>query len=120
LIDIIFFLLATFVMVSLAMIKNKGISVQLPSSSSGGPLERAQSVTLTVTREGSLYWDKTPVQVSDLASKLEQFKEKPGSSLIINGDEGASFGVIVKLLDEIRGKGVSDVSIQTRPTPIPK
>ena len=38
LIDIIFFLLATFVMVSLSMIQNRGIPVQLPAATTGVPL----------------------------------------------------------------------------------
>lgn len=37
LIDIIFFLLATFVMVSLSMVQNRGIPVTLPAAATGAP-----------------------------------------------------------------------------------
>ena len=37
LIDVVFFLLATFVMVSLSMTKNEGITVNVPSASTASP-----------------------------------------------------------------------------------
>ncbi|MGB8466262.1 MAG: biopolymer transporter ExbD, partial [Terrimicrobiaceae bacterium] len=55
LIDIIFFLLATFVMMSLSMIKNRGIPVNLPVASSGVAQERKDYAAITVTAEGVLY-----------------------------------------------------------------
>ena len=56
LIDVIFFLLATFVMVSLSMVKNQGIFVNLPRASTGAPRERGQAsvVTVTVTEKSRL------------------------------------------------------------------
>ena len=49
LIDVVFFLLATFVMVSLSMTRNQGMSVALPTAStSGKQAESDKPVTLTV------------------------------------------------------------------------
>jgi biopolymer transport protein ExbD len=58
LIDIMFFLLATFVMVSLSMVKNQGIPVRLPSAATGQPQERKDAATITVSATGQLYLDK--------------------------------------------------------------
>ena len=49
LIDIMFFLLATFVMVSTSMIKNKGISVNLPVAETGQKEARKNYASLSVT-----------------------------------------------------------------------
>ncbi len=54
-IDIMFFLLATFMMVSLSMIRNEGISVHLPTAATAVPQERHDQVSLSVTEAGGLY-----------------------------------------------------------------
>jgi biopolymer transport protein ExbD len=58
LIDIIFFLLATFVLVSLSMVKNKGIAVVLPKASTGESTERAEHVVVGISEAGQFYLDK--------------------------------------------------------------
>ena len=52
LIDVIFFLLATFMMISLSMIKNQGINVNLPTARTSASQDRSKSVTITVTETG--------------------------------------------------------------------
>ena len=49
LIDIMFFLLATFVMVSLSMVKSKGVPVHLPGAASGETQNREEFTSITVT-----------------------------------------------------------------------
>ena len=57
LIDVIFFLLATFMMVSLSMAKINGVPVNLPSATTSAPLEK-DSVVVTLTKEGDIFFDK--------------------------------------------------------------
>ncbi len=114
LIDIVFFLLATFVMVSLSMVKNNGIAVNLPSSKTGSKQDRQVSTTLTVTKDGELYLDKEKISMSGLASRLKALQAlDPDLKVFINGDEKASFGEAVKVLDEVRRLGITKVAIQT-------
>ncbi len=116
LIDVVFFLLATFVMVSMSMVKNQGISVDLPRASTGSSSERKESVTVTVTENGQIYLNKERMSTERLKSKLTAMKNRdPELKVFINGDEKAAFGLAVGLLDEIRKLGISKVSIQTRP-----
>ena len=62
LIDIIFFLLATFIMVSLSMSKNQGVNVALPGASTaqslGDQSEMEKAVTLSVNDKGELFFNK--------------------------------------------------------------
>ena len=63
LIDIVFFLLATFVMVSLSMVKNKGIDVNLPSATtSAQQVKNNQYTAITVTEKGEIYFNKDKFQ----------------------------------------------------------
>ena len=115
LIDIIFFLLATFMMVSLSMVRNQGIAINFPTAKTGTPQEKEIPITITITEEGDFYWNKTRVHWDELQNRLEQLKvSHPDAKLMINGDENVYFGQAVSLLDEIRLKGIHKVSIQTK------
>ncbi len=115
LIDIIFFLLATFVMVSISMIQNQGILVKLPTAVTGAGQERSASLTITVMENGDLYLDKEKIKSGDLIARLTALK-KTGSidKVIINGDKLADFEDIVSVLDGVRKIGIEQVAIQTK------
>ncbi len=115
LIDVIFFLLATFIMVSLSMVKNQGISVNLPSAATGTPQERETAVTITVTRSGDIYINQEKLDTGLLSQRLKQLKtENPDIRVFINGDKEACFGNAIQILDEVRSSGITKVAIQTK------
>jgi biopolymer transport protein ExbD len=114
LIDIMFFLLATFLMVSLSMIRNQGINVNLPVASTSAPQDRKDFVSITVTERGEFYWNKEPVKLATIVSNLRQLKQsKPDPKVFINGDARAHFEDIVSVLDEARKIGITKVAIET-------
>lgn len=115
LIDIVFFLLATFVMVSLSMVKNQGILVRLPAAATGSPQERQSFTTLSVTENGEIYMDKEKISREELPGRLRALKTaNPDARVFIQSDEKAIFGDAVGLLDSVREAGIEKVSIQTR------
>ncbi|MCM8811783.1 MAG: biopolymer transporter ExbD [Candidatus Omnitrophica bacterium] len=115
LIDVVFFLLATFVMVSLSMVKNQGIQVRLPRASTGTPQDRSEPVTITVTDTDELYLNSQPIGLQDLAPELERRRiHSPALSVFIHGDEEAAFGRAIRVLDEVRKVGITQVAIQTQ------
>jgi len=115
LIDIMFFLLATFVIVSLSMVKNEGINVRLPTAETGSPQERDHIVTVSITEAGTLYLDKEAIVLDALRDRLRSLQSvDPDLSVFLNGDEEADFGVVMKVFDELRQLGINRVSVQTR------
>jgi biopolymer transport protein ExbD len=115
LIDIIFFLLATFVMVSLSMVKNNGIPVNLPVAA-GVAQDRNEFVSISVTEQGEVYWNKEKTSLAELPKRLEQLKATtPDPKVYLNGDTKAELGQAVAVLDEVRHAGISKVAIETRP-----
>ena len=115
LIDIIFFLLAIFVMMSLSMIKNRGIPVNLPISSSGSAIERKDYAAITVTAGGDLYFNKDAVTLEGLIERLKSFKDSNSDPRVfIHGDAKAEFGMAVTVLDEIRKLGFTKIAIETK------
>lgn len=116
LIDIIFFLLATFVMFSLSMIKNDGILVDLPVASSGSTQERQESVSVSIQADGQYFFNKESVTMGELHQRLEVLKQTaPESRVFINADTKVEFGRAVAVLDEVRKLGFSKVAIETNP-----
>jgi biopolymer transport protein ExbD len=116
LIDIIFFLLATFVIVSMSMVKSKGLPVNLPVAASGEQQNRDDFTSITVTAENAILFNRQPVTTSELSELLK--KVKAGSAdpkVFINGDEASQLGVTISVLDEVRKCGISKVAFETKP-----
>ena len=115
LIDIVFFLLATFVMLSLSMVKNQGINVNLPKAGTGAPQERKSAVTITVTAPGDIYLNKEKISTEELPARLNGIKAAdPEIKVFINGDEKAFFGSAVAVLDIVRKAGITKAAVQTK------
>lgn len=116
LIDVIFFLLATFVLFTLSLNKIQSLPVNLPVASntpSSKPDE--DTVTLQVSDQGTCYWNKELINLSEIAPRLQQYKTQvPNPRVLIAGDDKAKFGVTVMALDEVRKAGIQQVSVETR------
>ena len=118
LIDIIFFLLATFVLVSLSMVKHQGIPVVLPSAATGVQQEQKDHVVISISDAGQLYLDKNELQPQELYKTMRSLQEKDsGLRVLINGDENARLGLAIQVLDEIRKIGITKVAFETTPKP---
>lgn len=116
LIDIIFFLLATFVMVSLSMVKSKGVPVNLPVAATGEPQNRDEFTSITVTAENAILFNRQPITAGELPELLAKLKAgTPDPKVFVNGDEASRLGVTIGILDEVRKSGISKVAFETRP-----
>jgi biopolymer transport protein ExbD len=115
LIDVIFFLLATFMMVSLSMVKNVGIKVNLPAASTSTPQERNDRTTISVTKDGNLFFNSETLSLEQLPDRLQQLKStQTDPKVFINGDEKAFFGSAVEVLDDLHKAGITKVAIDTK------
>jgi len=115
LIDVIFFLLATFVLFTLSLNKSGGIPVHLPVADSGGPRDPNGTATVSVTDEGTLAWNTDLVTLDEFLIRLQQYhREEPEGRILINGDEKAFFAQAVYVFDEARKAGFTRIYIETR------
>ena len=118
LIDIIFFLLATFIMVSLSMTKNQGVQVALPAAGSAASLgpqeEMEKAVTLSINEKGDVFFNKEKITIAQLPLRLQAFKATAKDpKVIVNSDGAANFKNVVAVLDEVRKIGITKVGINT-------
>jgi len=116
LIDVVFFLLATFVMVSLSMTKNEGITVNVPSASTAAPKDNKKDATLTISvaRQGELFFNKDKINFAQLPIRLQNFKSaNKDPQVVINGDGEGNYKNIVAVIDEVKKIGITKVALST-------
>lgn len=112
LIDVVFFLLATFVMVSLSMTKNEGITVNNPAASTASPKDNKEAtLTLSLAQTGEIFFNKEKINVAQLPLRLQNFKSanKEGQ-VVVNGDGDVPYKFIVTVLDEARKAGFTKIA----------
>lgn len=116
LIDVIFFLLATFVLFTLSLNKSQGLGgIALPGSETGEFRDPNGSVTITVTQEGTLGWNKDPVTLDEFLIRLRAYHtSNPDGRILINGDENAFFSQAIYVFDEVRKAGFQKILIETK------
>src|SRR5438045_692906 len=93
LIDVIFFLLATFILFTLSLNKSGGVKVNLPGAETSVPRDPSGTVTLSVTDTGSVAWDSEILPTLDqFIPKLQAYKlANPTGRILINGDKNAMY-----------------------------
>jgi biopolymer transport protein ExbD len=115
LIDVIFFLLATFVLFTLSLNKSAGPKVSLPQSETGVARDPTGTATITVTEEATIAWDKDFINGDEFLARLKAFYiHDPKAKILINGDENAKFSQAIYVFDEVRKAGFENVLIETQ------
>jgi biopolymer transport protein ExbD len=117
LIDIMFFLLASFMMVSLSQTHMKGIRVNLPSANTPPPPPNQPKdyVSIRVTEGGLVYFDNAPVLDSDVLPKLYQLHEtNKDVKVSLSAETLAMHGDVITLLDKIRLAGITKIGYQIK------
>lgn len=116
LIDIMFFLLAAFMLVSLSMVNMKSVKVNLPTATSSTPETKRDFVDISVDKAGSVFLDTKPVGSNELVNTLAaMLKAKPNMRVFISGDQNARHGDIIHVLDLVRSAGIDKVGFEIRP-----
>ena len=115
LIDIMFFLLASFMMVSLSQTTMKGMKVALPVGASGKTQSKKDYVSLSVDKDGYYYFDKNKIALEEILPRLQQvYKTNPEAKIFIRGDQEAVHGNVIRMLDQIRSSGFSKLSFEIK------
>jgi biopolymer transport protein ExbD len=103
-IDVMFFLLATFMLASLFLQNLHSLPVNLPRGHAA-PLDNRSAVTLTVTAEGRILLNETPVTLDTLTGVLRSMLGGPGTNVIVAVDSTAPSGIVVQAMLRAREAG---------------
>jgi len=117
LIDVMFFLLASFMMVSLTMTKQQTIKVNLPVAAASQADFKPDMINLAVSAGGDFYLDTNPVSLPDLERTLAtRHAAAPETPVYISGDADTRHADMVRALDTVRRAGFSKVAFNVRAT----
>ena len=115
LIDIMFFLLASFMMVSLSQVHMKGIKVNLPVGSSGETQSKRDYISVSVDTNGNFFFDKEEVNREEMQSRLQKVHQSsPEAKVFVRGDRDTVHGNIIQLLDMLRAAGFYKISFEIK------
>jgi biopolymer transport protein ExbD len=115
LIDVMFFLLASFMMVSLSQVHMKGIKVNLPTGASGETQSKRDYISVSVDSNGNPYFDKQMVTYEALTTTLAKVhQENPDAKVFVRGDRDTVHGNIIRVLDILRSQGFYKIAFEIK------
>jgi biopolymer transport protein ExbD len=115
LIDIMFFLLASFMMVSLSQTHMKGIRVNLPAAVGPPPSGVKDFVSIKVLEGDAVFFDNQYVADDQVLPRLfELHRLNPGIKISISAAPKAVYGDVISVLDKVRQVGITKVGYQIR------
>jgi biopolymer transport protein ExbD len=112
-IDVMFFLLVTFMLASLSMQSLNSIAVNLPQGDAP-TLEHKEPVTLTITKDSKIFLDKTPTSLAAMAFALKVMLTEHDPGVVVNADNSAPEGIVVEAMLQARRAGVNHFLIAVK------
>jgi len=100
-IDVIFAILAFFILSTLYLTKAEGLPVNLPQAVTATPQNQVD-VMLTITPEGGLFLGEAAVSLENLINAVEQLSPNAPILVTVRADEATSHGQVVAVMDRLR------------------
>jgi biopolymer transport protein ExbD len=120
LIDIMFFLLASFMMVSLSMDQTQNIKVNLPSASQARHDFSPTCLTSRWTRPAAVWFQKAQISLPQLSLLVSnRFRVDTNLPVYISGDRDTLHGAMADVYEVVRGAGVQKVAFAVAGQEIP-
>jgi len=111
------FLLLLFYAVTTQFVSNQRLKLKLPEAKTSQAIGRNQAQKLavvTVAKDGSIWVDGRHVSDADLTHTLQAaLARQPKKAIVLKGDRGANYGVVVHVLDVARSIGATSIQMST-------
>jgi biopolymer transport protein ExbD len=115
LIDVLIVVLI-FLMVTTTFKQQPSIKLALPESTQGKPGATENSIIVTISKQGPIYFKTQPVTVATLQEELtREIARNPQASVVIRADADATIREEVKVMDAVRAANIKSVSLYTKP-----
>jgi len=108
--DVVFILLIFFI-VTTSFVKETGIDVNRPSATTAEKKSQG-NILIAINANGDIWIDNREIDIRAVRANIQVLKASyPQSSVIIQSDQDASTGKLVKVMDQVRLAGVRNISI---------
>lgn len=114
LIDIMFFLLASFMMVSLSMTQLTRVPVNLPEASTGVADTKAPPFQIAIDPNGVITWDAKVVTLSEITERLRKEAGPDETRVMISADAESRHKNVLDVLNAVRAAGIEKVSFESK------
>lgn len=106
--DVVFIMLIFFIVTS-SFIKESGIEVNRPQADSATAQEQG-NILIAVTADDQVWLDQQVVDVRSVRTHVERMRqEQPEGVVVVQADQDARTGLVVRVMDQARLAGVPDV-----------
>ncbi|MAD45967.1 MAG: biopolymer transporter ExbD [Oceanospirillaceae bacterium] len=108
--DIVFIMLIFFI-VTTSFVKESGVTVSRPSAQTAEE-KKGSNILVAIRANGEIWIDRRAIDVRAVRPNIERMKaENPEGAVIIQADEFSPTGLLVKVMDQVRLAGISNISI---------
>ena len=116
LIDVLFLLLAVFLLSIARMVRSYALPVKLPQAATGVQETLPTVLLLSVDANGAYALGGEPASLAAIRHTVTQrVGDDPELQILVHGDERARYGVVSALVDAVREAGGSRVLLISKP-----
>jgi len=114
LVDVMLVLLVIFMVT--APILQQGVQVNLPQARAGAVPGQEEQLVVALTRNGKIYLNDNSVTLAELGKKLRAIRGlRPDRQVYLRADQDVRYGLVMKVIAEIKQTGIERVGMITRP-----
>ena len=108
--DVVFILLIFFI-VTTSFVRETGIDINRPSAATAEKKSKG-NILIAIKPNGDIWIDNRHIDIRAVRANIQLLKARfPQSSVIIQSDQEARTGALVKVMDQVRLAGVQNISI---------
>ncbi|MCE5393715.1 MAG: biopolymer transporter ExbD [Acidithiobacillus sp.] len=112
-IDIMLFLLVFFIMITLQMIPDQGLNLQLPASSQAKELPRPH-LTINIQKDGTVVVDKRHYDLAGLENLIRSDGNPSKTVITIAADKAVPYQKFINVMDTCQKAGASDIGLAAK------
>ena len=112
-VDVAFTLLVVFMIT--APILQGGVEVVVPKAPAA-PLQTSEGLVISITRDGDLYLDDTPVSIEEFnATVIDVIRQRGSPTVYVKGDKDVAYGVVLRVIGRLKEAEIEAVSLIAQP-----
>lgn len=112
-IDVMFFLLATFMLASLSMQRLSAVNVNL-TQGKANKIQSEQKISLTITGDNLIFLNDREIALDALSASLKGLLQQSEKTVIVISDQDAFQGTVMKAMLAARSAGAEHFSMVVR------
>lgn len=114
--DVIFCILAFFILSSVFLQRSQGLNLNLPSAQTA-VTQNGDRFTLSLTKDGTLTLDRQPLTLETLIAAIEAKSQGKAPLVVLQADSAVSHGQVIAVMDQLRQIPRLRLAIATEPQP---